>query len=146
MHCLCVGIDRSKIFTEDIRNRPGFSPTPRGRSIDNSGQLINRKSLGANRQPDFSTGALIVAPTCSGPDHAMKKEVVLWPGLGAFAGLHGGGSLPVEIDDVTGRLWEIGEPAHLFGWSYGTLIATETPAQVCRFARIAYEPVSRPFR
>ena len=54
--------------------------------------------------------------------------------------------LPVEIEDLSRLLSDIGEPVHLFGWSYGALIATETAAlDLPLRSLIAYEPVSRPF-
>ena len=54
--------------------------------------------------------------------------------------------IPVEIDDLSNLLLDIGEPVHLFGWSYGALIATETAARGLPIrSLIAYEPVSRPF-
>lgn len=52
----------------------------------------------------------------------------------------------VEVDDVREIVAAIGEPVHLFGWSYGGLIAMEAAvAEVEIRSLIAYEPVSRPF-
>lgn len=54
--------------------------------------------------------------------------------------------IPVEIDDLSTLLSDIGEPVHLFGWSYGALIATEAAALGLPVRSLmAYEPVSRPF-
>lgn len=62
------------------------------------------------------------------------------PGLGPDYGI------PTEIDDVSSLVSAIGEPVHLFGWSYGGLIAVEAAAQGLPVLSLtAYEPVSRPF-
>ncbi|MDO1585443.1 alpha/beta fold hydrolase [Rhizobium oryzicola] len=51
-----------------------------------------------------------------------------------------------EIEDLASVVKSIGEPVHLFGWSYGGLIALETAAKGLPIRSLtAYEPVSRPF-
>ncbi|GAB0106495.1 alpha/beta fold hydrolase [Nocardia sp. JMUB6875] len=55
-------------------------------------------------------------------------------------------SVRVEIDDLHRILDEIGGEAHLFGWSYGGLIALETAVERPTIRSLtAYEPVTRPF-
>lgn len=57
-----------------------------------------------------------------------------------------GYGIPTEIDDLSSLASAIGEPVHLFGWSYGGLIAIEAAAQGLPVLSLtAYEPVSRPF-
>jgi pimeloyl-ACP methyl ester carboxylesterase len=54
--------------------------------------------------------------------------------------------VPVEIADIAEVVAAIGEPVHLFGWSYGGLVAMEAAvAGLPVRSVIAYEPVSRPF-
>ena len=54
--------------------------------------------------------------------------------------------LPQEISDISGIISGIGESVHLFGWSYGGLIALEAATRPLPILSVsAYEPVSRPF-
>lgn len=54
--------------------------------------------------------------------------------------------IPTEIADLSSLVSAIGEPVHLFGWSYGGLIAIEATAHGLQSLSLtAYEPVSRPF-
>ena len=54
-------------------------------------------------------------------------------------------SVGVEIADLRHTLDQLG-PVHLFGWSYGALIALETALDTTHIRSvIAYEPVGRPF-
>ncbi|WP_396910786.1 alpha/beta fold hydrolase [Mycolicibacterium sp.] len=54
-------------------------------------------------------------------------------------------SVGVEIADLRHILEQLG-PVHLFGWSYGALVALETALDTTHLRSvIAYEPVSRPF-
>ncbi|MGQ8631000.1 alpha/beta fold hydrolase [Agrobacterium sp. DKPNP3] len=51
-----------------------------------------------------------------------------------------------EIEDLASVVKSVGEPVHLFGWSYGGLIALEAAAKGLPIRSLtAYEPVSRPF-
>ena len=62
------------------------------------------------------------------------------PDLGSDYGI------PIEIDDLSSLVSSIGEPVHLFGWSYGGLIAIEAAVRGLPVRTLtAYEPVSRPF-
>jgi pimeloyl-ACP methyl ester carboxylesterase len=55
-------------------------------------------------------------------------------------------SVGVEVADLRYVLDALGEPVHLFGWSYGALIALETALDCDGILSVtAYEPVSRPF-
>jgi len=57
-----------------------------------------------------------------------------------------GYSVRTEIDDLHHILDALGEDIHLFGWSYGGLIALEAATERRGLRSvIAYEPVSRPF-
>lgn len=57
-----------------------------------------------------------------------------------------GYSVRTEIDDLHAVLDALGEPAELFGWSYGGLIALEAAVERDDLLSvIAYEPVSSPF-
>ncbi len=52
----------------------------------------------------------------------------------------------VEVDDLRHVIDSLGEPVHLFGWSYGALIALETALDHGSILSLtAYEPVARPF-
>ena len=52
----------------------------------------------------------------------------------------------IEIDDLRHVIDSLGEPVHLFGWSYGALIALETALDHDNILSLtAYEPVARPF-
>ncbi len=52
----------------------------------------------------------------------------------------------IEIDDLRHVIDSLGEPVHLFGWSYGALIALETALDHGNILSLtAYEPVARPF-
>lgn len=54
-------------------------------------------------------------------------------------------SVRVEVDDLRHIIDALGD-VHLFGWSYGALIALETALTCERIVSLtAYEPVSRPF-
>ncbi|OMC38163.1 hydrolase [Mycobacterium sp. GA-1841] len=54
-------------------------------------------------------------------------------------------SVGVEIADLRHALGRFG-PVHLFGWSYGALVALETALDTTHIRSvIAYEPVGRPF-
>lgn len=61
------------------------------------------------------------------------------PGLGADYGV------PCEIGDLVSLVRSLDEPVHLFGWSYGGLVAIEAARALPLRTLIAYEPVSRPF-
>lgn len=51
-----------------------------------------------------------------------------------------------EIDDLHFLLDSLGEPLHLFGWSYGALIAVEAATERHDLRSLAlYEPVASPF-
>ncbi|WP_323055385.1 alpha/beta fold hydrolase [Brucella intermedia] len=55
-------------------------------------------------------------------------------------------NVAIEVEDLVAVVKSIGGPVHLFGWSYGGLIALEAAAAglpICSLA--VYEPVSRPF-
>ena len=55
-------------------------------------------------------------------------------------------SVGVEVADLRCVVDALGEPVHLFGWSYGALIALETALDCDGILSVtAYEPVSRPF-
>ncbi|GAB2662255.1 alpha/beta fold hydrolase [Nocardia goodfellowii] len=55
-------------------------------------------------------------------------------------------SVGVEIADLHRILDEVGGEVHLFGWSYGGLIAVETALERSTIrSLIAYEPVATPF-
>lgn len=59
--------------------------------------------------------------------------------------LGAGYSIEVEVDDLRHVLDHTG-PAHVFGWSYGALIALEAAIEHPGIASlVAYEPVSAPF-
>ena len=54
-------------------------------------------------------------------------------------------SVETEVADLISALAAVG-PAHLFGWSYGGLIAAEVATRVSGLESLTlYEPVSRPF-
>lgn len=56
-----------------------------------------------------------------------------------------GYSVETEVADLVSVLDAVG-PAHLFGWSYGGLVAAETATRVSGLESLTlYEPVSRPF-
>ena len=55
-------------------------------------------------------------------------------------------SVGVEVDDLRHVIATLGERVHLFGWSYGALIALETALDHDPILSLtAYEPVARPF-
>jgi pimeloyl-ACP methyl ester carboxylesterase len=55
-------------------------------------------------------------------------------------------SVRVEVDDLRHVIASLGGRVHLFGWSYGALIALETALDHDGILSLtAYEPVSRPF-
>lgn len=55
-------------------------------------------------------------------------------------------SVPTEVDDLNHVLDALGAEAHLFGWSYGGLIAAETAVARSGLRTLTlYEPVTRPF-
>lgn len=55
-------------------------------------------------------------------------------------------SVRTEIDDLNQVLDELGTDAHLFGWSYGGLIAVETATERYDLRSLTlYEPVALPF-
>lgn len=57
-----------------------------------------------------------------------------------------GHGVPTEIADVHAVLDAVGGPVHLFGWSYGALVALEAAVDRDDLLSVtAYEPVSRPF-
>lgn len=59
--------------------------------------------------------------------------------------LGGGYSVGVEVDDLRHLIDQTG-PVHLFGWSYGALIALEAALDNPGIASlVAYEPVAAPF-
>jgi pimeloyl-ACP methyl ester carboxylesterase len=52
----------------------------------------------------------------------------------------------VEVDDLRHLIASTGERVHLFGWSYGALIALEAAVNHDQILSLtAYEPVARPF-
>ncbi|GLY77328.1 hydrolase [Actinoallomurus iriomotensis] len=60
--------------------------------------------------------------------------------------LGAGYTVRTEIDDLHHVLDALGEPVHLFGWSYGALIAAETATERAGLRSLTlYEPVGRPF-
>jgi pimeloyl-ACP methyl ester carboxylesterase len=62
------------------------------------------------------------------------------PDLGADYGV------PTEVEDLARLVSSIGKPVHLFGWSYGGLVAIEAAANGIPLRTLtAYEPVSKPF-
>jgi pimeloyl-ACP methyl ester carboxylesterase len=55
-------------------------------------------------------------------------------------------SVGVEVADLRFVLDALGEPVHLFGWSYGALISLESALDCDAILSVtAYEPVARPF-
>lgn len=60
--------------------------------------------------------------------------------------LGAGYTVRTEIDDLHHVLDALGEPVHLFGWSYGALIAAETATEREGLRSLTlYEPVAYPF-
>ncbi|MFI7672567.1 alpha/beta fold hydrolase [Actinophytocola sp. NPDC049390] len=57
-----------------------------------------------------------------------------------------GYTVRTEVDDLHGFLDDLGGEAHLFGWSYGGLIAAETAVERRDLRSLTlYEPVAAPF-
>lgn len=54
-------------------------------------------------------------------------------------------SVRTEVDDLVHVLGGLGGEAHVFGWSYGALIALEAAAGARPRSLTLYEPVARPF-
>ncbi|WP_329253218.1 alpha/beta hydrolase [Actinoallomurus sp. NBC_01490] len=60
--------------------------------------------------------------------------------------LGAGYTVRTEIDDLHQVLDALGEPAHLFGWSYGALIAADAATERGGLRTLTlYEPVAHPF-
>jgi pimeloyl-ACP methyl ester carboxylesterase len=60
--------------------------------------------------------------------------------------LGAGYTVRTEIDDLHHVLDALGEPVHLFGWSYGALIAAEAATERGGLRTLTlYEPVAHPF-
>lgn len=88
-------------------------------------------------------GWLPVATGIAGPNPVL---VVNRRGRAPSRDLGPGYGIPTEIDDLSNLVSSLGEPVHLFGWSYGGLIAIEATARGLPVRSLtAYEPVSRPF-
>ena len=117
---------------------------------------INYGRLSALRRPGRGTALVIVPGVMADAESWLPvADAITAPNPVVIVNRRGrtpspdpgpGYGIPTEIDDLSGLVSSIGEPVHLFGWSYGGLIAIEATAQGLPVLSLtAYEPVSRPF-
>jgi pimeloyl-ACP methyl ester carboxylesterase len=129
------------------------------RAMSNPEQLhLNRSgdSLTAERRPGSGAPVLIVPgvmadavtwrPVVDAIDLPNPVVTINRRGRAPSGALGANYSVDVEVADLRYMLDALGEPVHLFGWSYGALIALESALDYDGILSVtAYEPVARPF-
>ncbi len=119
-------------------------------------EMSMHNGLGILRRPGSGSPVVIVPGVMADAQSWLPvAEALVLPnpvaivnrrGRAPSAGLGASYGLLQEISDLSGIISGMGAPVHLFGWSYGGLIALETATLGLPVASVsAYEPVSSPF-